>query len=75
MILPEVAHVSLVNQRYSYFVILSDFSFFVFAPFSNKIWGNNFKKLCSAYGWGYAVCYEALHIGGWGWRNKIFSVT
>ena len=29
--------------------------------------------LVNLYGWGYAVCYEALHMGG-GWKNTIFRV-
>lgn len=35
-----------------------------FAPFSIKIWGDNLEMLHGEYGWGYAVCYEALHVGG-----------
>ena len=50
------------------------FSFVCFVPFLNKIWGRNFKTLRKAYWWGYTVCYEALHKGGWG-SNTIFSVT
>ena len=50
------------------------FSFVCFVPFLNKIWGRNFKTLRKAYWWGYAVCYEASHKGGWG-SNTIFSVT
>ena len=44
IILPEVANVILVNQRHSYFYILSNFAFFVFVLFFNKILGNNFKS-------------------------------
>ena len=32
--------------------------------------GNNFKMLGRAYGCGYTVFYQALHIGEWGWKKK-----
>ena len=47
---------------------------FIFAPFPSKIWSNNFKTLDNAYGWGYTVCYEELHMSGWDWKNTVFSV-
>ena len=66
--LPKVVHVTLVNQRYFTlsFCVNSLFLFVCFAPFLNKIWGNNFKLLGNIYEWGYTVCYKVLHMGGWG---------
>ena len=40
----------------------------------SEILGNSFKILLN-YVWDHAVCYEALRMGGWGWKNMIFSVT
>ena len=39
-------------------------AFVCFVPFSNKICGNNFKTFSETYVWVYAVCYEALPMGG-----------
>ena len=55
--------VDLLYQKGEHWVTLFLVSFL---PFSNKIWGNNFKTLDKIYGWGYTICYEVLHMGQWG---------
>ena len=52
-------------MRLFYFVILNNIVFFCFVPFSNKIWGNNFKTLGRVYEQGYNVVYEALCMDEW----------
>ena len=63
-------YVSLITRRHftlSYWVTLF---FFVLYRFPIKIWDDNFKTLGKAYGSGYTVCYEALHMREWAWKKK-----
>ena len=48
-ILRKIDHLKFCRSKTFNSVILSSIIFFCFVPFSNKIWGNNFKTLGRAY--------------------------